>query len=265
MKEFDVNKYISLRLVGIKHQKTVIFVNNEGFMQCKSLLIIDPQEKITQKEINSIDQISEILDKVSSEELRPNDLGLTPEEEFWGHCSNLQAWVENDYNTNIMHSNLAFPLLQKLAEIGDIKARNKLKDAIFNMFEEKDLRRIIFILDDIYLKFLSFTEFKDLFKIFTDTTTLSKVETSIKDIPLYLEMFQSIANSSIFYSKNGKYAIGPIIPEIQTFFKKLKIIFDVKKKKLEKILSFRIYVDGKLITVRDILMKLNVIKANSCF
>ncbi|KKN24869.1 hypothetical protein LCGC14_0890450, partial [marine sediment metagenome] len=74
----------------------------------------------------------------------------------------------------------------KLAEIGDIKARNKLKDAIFNMFEEKDLRRIIFILDDIYLKFLSFTEFKDLFKIFTDTTTLSKVETSIKDIPLYL-------------------------------------------------------------------------------
>ena len=78
-------------------------------------------------------------------------------------------------------------------------------------------------------------------------------------------MFQSIANSSIFYSKNGKYAIGPIIPEIQTFFKKLKIIFDVKKKKLEKILSFRIYVDGKLITVRDILMKLNVIKANSCF
>jgi len=38
---------------------------------------------------------------------------ITPEEEFWGHCSNLQTWVEHNYDTNILDDNLAFPLLKK--------------------------------------------------------------------------------------------------------------------------------------------------------
>jgi len=62
------------------------------------------------------------------------DLGITPELEFQGHCSNLEAWVENNYNSNLLHRNLAFPLLKRLVEEGDLKARRIYKDEIIKRF-----------------------------------------------------------------------------------------------------------------------------------
>ncbi|MEX2719637.1 MAG: leucine-rich repeat domain-containing protein, partial [Candidatus Sigynarchaeota archaeon] len=47
---------------------------------------------------------------------------LTPAEEVLAHASNLQAWVENNYDTRLLHSNIAFPLLKELARAGDEKA-----------------------------------------------------------------------------------------------------------------------------------------------
>jgi hypothetical protein len=47
---------------------------------------------------------------------------LTPAEEILAHASNLQAWAENDYDTRLLHSNIAFPLLKELAKNGDEKA-----------------------------------------------------------------------------------------------------------------------------------------------
>ena len=35
---------------------------------------------------------------------------ITPKQEFWAHCSNLQTWNENYYDTRLIHTNLAFPL-----------------------------------------------------------------------------------------------------------------------------------------------------------
>ncbi|MEX2757571.1 MAG: leucine-rich repeat domain-containing protein, partial [Candidatus Sigynarchaeota archaeon] len=47
---------------------------------------------------------------------------LSPAEEVLAHASNLQAWVENDYDTRLLHANIAFPLLKELARAGDEKA-----------------------------------------------------------------------------------------------------------------------------------------------
>jgi hypothetical protein len=55
---------------------------------------------------------------------------IDTEEEFWGHCSNLQAWSEHDYDTRLLKVNLAFPLLEQLAEAGDNLARIKFKEEI---------------------------------------------------------------------------------------------------------------------------------------
>ena len=55
-------------------------------MRCKYLLIINPQEKRIQNEIRSINEVSELLSEKLESELKPADLGITPEEEFWGHC-----------------------------------------------------------------------------------------------------------------------------------------------------------------------------------
>jgi hypothetical protein len=49
---------------------------------------------------------------------------IPPEIRFWAHCSNLETWGENNYDTRLIHSNLAFPLLKKLTEAGDQTKKN---------------------------------------------------------------------------------------------------------------------------------------------
>lgn len=125
--EFKVNDYISLRL---ENDVTNIYINNKLFNQCKLLLLDIPVGKITPtEEVQSVDEMLEQQD-ISIEEVENIRLKIPADVIFWGHCSNLQLWAEYDYNTRLLHSNLAFPLLKKLAEIGDIKALQKFREEI---------------------------------------------------------------------------------------------------------------------------------------
>ena len=109
--------------------KTVIYVNEKKFLQCKYLLIEIPRNEIEYfEDIASIDEVSERLDH--SLEKSINGKKLTPEIEYWGHCSNLQTWVENLYDTTLLHSSLAFPLLKKLTDVGDPIASKVFKEEI---------------------------------------------------------------------------------------------------------------------------------------
>jgi hypothetical protein len=87
--------------------------------------------------IQSSSDISSIDDLANDENARSlegvnveRELGMTPEEHLQAHASNIQAWVENDYNPAIIHSNIAFPLLEALAGAGDQKARRVLEIGI---------------------------------------------------------------------------------------------------------------------------------------
>ena len=105
MDKFTVNDYIKLSLNGYE---TVIYVNNKPFIQCKFLLLNIPIEKIsTFDEIQSVDEAAEKLD-TSLEPFEGRVEKIPPETEFWGHCSNLQVWAENGYDTRLLHRNLAF-------------------------------------------------------------------------------------------------------------------------------------------------------------
>jgi len=111
--EFVVNKYITLKLRG---NKTIIYIDGEEISQCMYLLMNIPKTEAQDEECVNID---EFKDKYSSElevytNGKANKFGIPPETEFWGHCSNIQAWVENGYNPNVLHSNLAVPLLKLL-------------------------------------------------------------------------------------------------------------------------------------------------------
>ena len=104
MSEFTVNSYLTLKL---EDDKTNIYINNEKFIQCKYLLLhlSDSREK-NLEDIDSIDAVAEMLDH-SLESINNNNKNiLDPKLEFWGHCSNLQAWFENDYDTRLLHSNI---------------------------------------------------------------------------------------------------------------------------------------------------------------
>lgn len=128
-KEFKVNEYLTLKLEG---GKTNIYVMGHHFNQCKFLMLdvpIDKPEKLD--EIKSIDEAANILGwKNGTQPGARYKYKIDPHTEFWGHCSNLQAWYEHDYDTRLLHSNLSFPLLKKLARVGDPIAEQVFKSEI---------------------------------------------------------------------------------------------------------------------------------------
>lgn len=142
MQEFKVNDLISLRY---RYRRTEIYVNGKYFMQCKRLILNIPKSDFKRfKSIDSIDEAAEVYDHyVRDHEILKGDgipdiendesfSLIKPEEEFWGHCSNLQVWSEHDYDTRLLKANLAFPLLEKLAKAGDKLAQIKFKEEILN-------------------------------------------------------------------------------------------------------------------------------------
>ena len=73
-------------------------------------------------------------------------------------------WYEEDYNTNIIHSNLAFPLLKKLTEVGDSNAKKVFKEEIARKLSSKTESTIKFLLEEEYYKFLTPEEFLTIFR-----------------------------------------------------------------------------------------------------
>ncbi len=132
-KEFKINDFLLLRL---ERTKTNIYIGGRLFHQCKYLLLNITTAKIKQHyKINSIDEAAEKLDS-SMERGSLYKYHIPPETEFWGHCSNIQAWYENEYDTRILHRNIAFPLLKELVRVGDPLAIKRFKEEIAIRLEE---------------------------------------------------------------------------------------------------------------------------------
>ncbi|GAG56050.1 unnamed protein product, partial [marine sediment metagenome] len=74
-------------------------------------------------EINSIDEAVDIMEQSNRTPFTGTHYLITPEQEFWAHCSNLQTWAEHHYDTRLLHSNISFPLLRRLTEAGDPVAK----------------------------------------------------------------------------------------------------------------------------------------------
>jgi len=83
--------------------------------------------------------------------LKYNHSELSPEDEFWGHCSNIQAWIENNYDTRLLHHSLAFPLLRELYRLGGIKAKRVFKDKIITRFISGPNQVKLFLLEEGFL------------------------------------------------------------------------------------------------------------------
>ena len=112
MKEFKVTEYITLKL---ENNNTEIYLDGSRFMQCRSLLINIPENEIKKYyQVDSIDEASELYDhfldkqiiyKGSHDQFVPSGskYRISSIAEFWGHCSNLQVWYENNYDTRHLH------------------------------------------------------------------------------------------------------------------------------------------------------------------
>jgi len=177
-KEFKINEYLSVKF---EHGRTNIYVKGRQFQQCKFLLLQVPQDQLKElSEINSIDEAAKLLDHSNEN----GDVTIPPEEEFWGHCSNLQAWYENLYDLRLLHSNLGFPLLKELMKAGDPLARisyceelaRKIErgtyETIITLFEKHDLD----ILTDEEIDSLDFSQLGEKFREFLKKKNKKEVE-----------------------------------------------------------------------------------------
>ena len=147
-KIFKINDLVDLRLIN---NKTYIYIKNKPFIICAHLLINIPVERIHRyDEIKSIDETVELLK--STERMQ---YMISPEEEFMGHSSNIQAFFENELNTDILHTNIAFPLLRKLVELKYEPARRVFKEEIVIRFNEGTKSSRYFLNSGGYLDYLN--------------------------------------------------------------------------------------------------------------
>ncbi|KKL83679.1 hypothetical protein LCGC14_1972290 [marine sediment metagenome] len=153
-KIFKINDIVEMKLIS---GETYIYIKGKEFKQCKFLLLNIPIEEVEDyDEYESIDDIAEELDH--SLEMGPyynNIKKIDPETEFWGHCSNLQAFFENGLNTNILHSNIAFPLLKELCEVGYKPAYLKFREEIVRRFNAGNESVKVFLFLEEYLTYLN--------------------------------------------------------------------------------------------------------------
>lgn len=196
MKDFVVNEYITLRLDS---DKTNIYIENKIFNQCKYILLQDLRlDEIGDyvRLFDSVDEQAEMLDH-SLERPEAKAIRISPRDEFWAHCSNLQIWAENNYDTRLLHSNLAFPLLKELSRHGDLKAQFIFREEIVKRFSSGYLPIALFLILGGYLDSLKESELE-----------LCFLDTNIK---LQENILKEIDRTNIFF----KYIL-PILSRLSS-------------------------------------------------
>ena len=180
MKEFEISDLLKLKL---EDNKTIIYINDVRIIQCKYLLLnelsLDSEAKEIDSEKLSIDSQSKNLNH-SLELIDEYENDIPPEVEFWAHSSNIQAWYEHGYDTQLLHSNLAFPLLRKLTHAGDQIARQVFKKEIVKRFRDGNLNVMVFLILEGYLDELSIEESDDLYQEL-DFETYKKLQKRLRE------------------------------------------------------------------------------------
>ena len=185
-----INEYITIKLVN---GRSFIYVKGRRFIQCIRLILNIPKYDMPMyDEIDSIDEAAKLYTTHIHQNriiggrmgvFGPNQrVNITPEQEFWGHCSNIQAWVEHNYDTRILMSNISFPLLRELTKAGDPQAKKVYKEEIALRLESGYPSVVQYLLAQGYIQAFSPEEFKTIL----ETTDLIK---SISSNPRILSQF----------------------------------------------------------------------------
>lgn len=101
LRRFKVNDYVTVEenIGGVS-----IYVGNELIPSCNQLSLINPY---AEGYFHSFEEVSGVYED------------LNRDDEYWGICSCLQAWAENEYNCDFLHETLSLPLMDELCKVGD--------------------------------------------------------------------------------------------------------------------------------------------------
>lgn len=214
MNKYVINEFLTLKL---EVDKINIYVGNVLFNQCQSLLLHISLDDTSQvDDIESIDEVVDILEW-SEEEQMMDGVAIDPETEFWGHCSNLQAWYEHGYDTRLLHSNLAFPLLKKLMDVGDPLAKKMFKEEVARRFESG------------YPAVIGYLYEQNFFHVLTDEEKTTLIKANFTSLLEALKFYSYIPKSDLFLN----------------IFKELKLLGILSEEKFGDILGAIDTLDGK--------------------
>ncbi|MHA1489013.1 MAG: hypothetical protein ACTSRI_05090 [Promethearchaeota archaeon] len=154
---FKVNEHITVKLDG---NKIKIFVDGSYLTQLNSFIFLAFKNNIDSIILfDSGYKIIENCDDIYGEIGEDNNI-INPEEEFWEYCSNLKAWAENNYDTNLLDRKFAFILLKKLTEVGDLVARRVFKEEVARWFASGQESVMNYFIEQRYLEYLDEEEFE---------------------------------------------------------------------------------------------------------
>lgn len=279
MKEFKVNKYLALRL---ENRKTYIYIKGKRYVQCVRIELDLPKKDLEKiNEIESLDGLGNVSsepllnNRVYQEKLETKEVehSISPEEEFWGHCSNLQYWYESNYDSEILFYNIAFPLLKKLSrpEVGDPLAKKVFKEEICKKFKSSDPPVVIFLSTGGYLNYLekdeveallSHMEFKDelvhhkffrlaMMKIAMDTSSINAIKIISKYYPKILN--NDNENVLLHYEKIYNIIEKMMVRLNLTIYSIINLLFhdrdNMEKDNLKFYLILRNEINGKIINL----------------
>jgi len=158
---FEVNEYITLKLV---RKFTDIYIKGERF-RYSFLLNLDLRED----DFRRYDQANDLDGgRVNKSDFNQEKVKNTPEQEFSDHYSTMNEWVRNDYDTRLLQVDLAFPLLKKLIDAGNSKAKNVIKDEIIKQLKSGHPSTTHFLVNGKYLDYLSHEELISLLNLCND-------------------------------------------------------------------------------------------------
>jgi hypothetical protein len=218
-KEFIINQYLSVRL---RKEETMIYIVGEPFIQCKFLLLNIPIAEIsTFDEIESIDEAAEKLDEEAEWEIKK--IRLPAEVEFWGHCSNLQVWAEHSYDTRLIHSNLAFPLLKRLTEVGDPLAKKIFKSEVMKRYENGTERTRCYLISEGFLDFLNYEEYLNLILNTDDYIAFTDLAKELRVDEVLVREFVKIEDRKVVELELWKLKLIEF-PKTITDFKNLEVL-----------------------------------------
>lgn len=165
-KEYTINPYIILRLEENSNwapfPRSHLYVNEELFIECSVIIAnIHKEQRHEYNRLNSIDELVEIAFSNDIED-KSIEMDISDDLKFWAHCSNIQAWCDYGYDTRILHRNFAFPLLKKLTEVGDKKAKSVFKNEIARRFAGGHRSTVLYLIEENYIQFLNSNEKKAL-------------------------------------------------------------------------------------------------------
>ncbi len=163
---FKINDLLEVRL---ENNDSVIYVAGKRFIICKKLLLNIPVDEVEDyEEIDSIDDVADLLKWDVQEGQKGVKYEISPEAEFLGHSSNLQVFYEYNYDTRLLHSNIAFPLLKELFSAGDLQAKKVFREEIAKRYESGNETVKRYLKNEGYLQYLDKNQ---LDSIHVDSTT----------------------------------------------------------------------------------------------